>query len=131
LPEPADPFRRLSAGRVFRNVKAHAKRILLIVAQHDCDWLIIFASGRFAWSLTILCVSSPICRRSLLLMLSGPKQTTSIMANSTRMTDAVKKVFLAAERRRAFPKQASIENIDLSMLDFGFYYCSFLPVGRS
>jgi hypothetical protein len=43
----------------------------------------------------------------------------------------LEKGFLAAVRRRAFQKQASIGNIDSSMLDFGFNYCSFPPVRRS
>jgi hypothetical protein len=49
----------------------------------------------------------------------------------TQRADTVEKGFLASARRRAFQKQASIENIDSSMGDFGLYYCSFLPVGRS
>jgi hypothetical protein len=47
------------------------------------------------------------------------------------MTDAVEKGSLSPERRKSFRKQASIENIDSSTLDFGFYYCPFLPIGRS
>jgi hypothetical protein len=47
------------------------------------------------------------------------------------MIDAVEKGFLTPERRKVFQERASIENIDSTMRDFGFYYCSFLPVGRS
>jgi hypothetical protein len=60
---------------------------------------------------------------------SNSRHAVNIAA--TQMTDAVEKRFLAPARRRGFQKGAHIENIDSSILDFGFYYYPFPQVERA
>jgi hypothetical protein len=45
--------------------------------------------------------------------------------------DAVEKGFSVPERRRIFHERLPVENIDLGILHFGFYYCPLWMVHRS
>jgi hypothetical protein len=47
------------------------------------------------------------------------------------LTDAVEKGFSVPERRRIFHERLPVENIDLGILHFGFYYCPLWMVHRS